>query len=119
MAVRSRGRKPKGEGPLYRLSAKCRFSPEAEAAYLQARNKSQFITEAIEFYAKIGKELKELKKMLATSRILDPPPAIPDEIIPRPAPVPASEQGGPRESRDPPEYYEAILATLERFLKEG
>ena len=43
----------------HRLSARVEFSPEAEKLYLEAKNKSEFILTAIEFYATYGKKIQE------------------------------------------------------------
>lgn len=52
----------------YRLSARVDLSPAAEKLYLSAKNKSEFIRQAIEFYAQFGKpiydDLQEIKRLL-------------------------------------------------------
>ncbi|MGG2201887.1 hypothetical protein [Paenibacillus validus] len=52
----------------HRLSARVEFSPAAEKLYLEAKNKTEFILQAIEFYAQHGKpiydDLQEIKRLL-------------------------------------------------------
>lgn len=52
----------------HRLSAKVEFSPEAEKLYLGAKNKSEFIRQAIEHYVHhvvaFKEDIQEIKQML-------------------------------------------------------
>lgn len=52
----------------HRLSAKVEFSPEAEQLYLEAKNKSEFIRQAIEHYVHnvvaFKSDIQEIKQLL-------------------------------------------------------
>lgn len=98
----------------YRLSARVTFSPEAEKLYLEAKNKTDFILQAIEFYAKYGKtiqdDLQEIKQLLYEIRDrgnIEPGIKSAEQIVPDVKKEISDEDR---------ELYDGIMSTLNVFL---
>lgn len=118
----------------YRISARLEFSPEAEKLYREAKNKSEFILNAIEFYATFGKtiqnELQEVKRMIPDEDIREIKQLlyeIRDKGVFTQTPGGAERLERPEEYRDQNDgmsdeerqMQEGIMSTLGAFLGRG
>lgn len=108
----------------YRLSARVKFSPAAEKLYLEAKNKSEFILEAIEFYANYHEDLKEIKRLREDieeiKQLLYEIKAKGIAIQPSVADESANEHTEKKEMTDEERrLHENIISTLEAFLGGG
>jgi hypothetical protein len=97
---------------LHRLSAKVEFSPEAEKQYLSAKNKSEFIRQAIEHYVHnvvaFKADIQEIKEMLCELK---------EQGIVVPMTVPGAGTAAP--DPEEPDDSEPELTEEERQMQES
>lgn len=108
----------------HRLSAKVEFSPEAEKQYLAAKNKSEFIRQAIEHYVHnvvaFKADIQEIKQLLyeLKEKGIAVPIAVPGGDAAAPDPD-APEELEPELTDEEREQQMTIQHTLGSFLNFG